>query len=53
MAEISPLSGKDPLTMGKNPEKIMLFLLPLITLKLFLVAILVIWVIKNWGTLFS
>lgn len=31
-----------------NPEKVMLFLLPLITLKLFLVGVVVMWLGQNW-----
>lgn len=31
-----------------NPEKIMLFLLPLITLALFLLAVLTLWAVQNW-----
>lgn len=31
-----------------NPEKIMLFLLPLITLALFLLAVVTLWAVQNW-----
>jgi NhaP-type Na+/H+ or K+/H+ antiporter len=37
--------------MLQNPEKIMLFLLPLVTFALFLTAIFSIWTLQNWGWL--